>query len=411
MAVYFVTGKLGSGKTLAAVGKIRDKLIEGRPVATNLDLKLNKLVGSKAKQTVVYRVPDKPKLEHMKALGSGNASYDEEKNGLIVLDECGTWFNSRDWQDKDRRPLIDWLLHARKLGWDLIFIIQDVSMIDKQARKSVGEHVVYCRRLDRVKVPFADSLYRLIFSKDMPKAKAHLGIVKYGDLPNSLTVDRWWYMARDLYPAYDTKQAFTDDYSHGIYQLVPPWYTHGRYAVKKDVRFYMRMTRIHLKRFSKVVVLAGGIVAGAGMATALQPEPVTQVVSPEPKKTQSQDQQQSQPDKPFLSTSSFVDSAEKPQPLADKFDGFVISGVAQDEDGTPIYMQLANGDKKYSLDNLRSAGHIVRMVSHCEVLIMNQSRDQSVRVHTSYCPPDNRPSTPPQMTDEQLRNYWLSDRM
>ena len=37
MAVYFITGKLGSGKSIAAVGKIRDYLNEGRAVATNLD--------------------------------------------------------------------------------------------------------------------------------------------------------------------------------------------------------------------------------------------------------------------------------------------------------------------------------------------------------------------------------------
>nr|WP_250114634.1 zonular occludens toxin domain-containing protein [Escherichia coli] len=26
--------------------------------------------------------------------------------------------------DKDRQPVIDWFLHARKLGWDIIFLIQ-----------------------------------------------------------------------------------------------------------------------------------------------------------------------------------------------------------------------------------------------------------------------------------------------
>ena len=29
MAVYFVTGKLGSGKTLVSVGKIQDKIVAG----------------------------------------------------------------------------------------------------------------------------------------------------------------------------------------------------------------------------------------------------------------------------------------------------------------------------------------------------------------------------------------------
>ena len=40
MAVYVVTGKLGNGKTLITVGRIRDALAQGCRVATNLDLDL-----------------------------------------------------------------------------------------------------------------------------------------------------------------------------------------------------------------------------------------------------------------------------------------------------------------------------------------------------------------------------------
>lgn len=112
MAVYVVTGKLGAGKTLVAVGKIKDKLNRGCPVATNLDLRLNKLIGEKARNTRVYRIPDKPQLADLEAIGRGNESYDEAKNGLLVLDECGTWFNSRSWADKSRQAVIDWFLHA-----------------------------------------------------------------------------------------------------------------------------------------------------------------------------------------------------------------------------------------------------------------------------------------------------------
>jgi len=53
MAVYFLTGKLGSGKTLCAVGKIRDYLEEGRAVATNLDLNLDELLNKIASDPTV----------------------------------------------------------------------------------------------------------------------------------------------------------------------------------------------------------------------------------------------------------------------------------------------------------------------------------------------------------------------
>nr|WP_240297107.1 zonular occludens toxin domain-containing protein [Escherichia coli] len=55
--------------------------------------------------------------------------------------------------DKDRQPVIDWFLHARKLGWDIIFLIQDISIMDKQARLALAEHVVYCRRSDKLNIP------------------------------------------------------------------------------------------------------------------------------------------------------------------------------------------------------------------------------------------------------------------
>ncbi|MGE6606798.1 zonular occludens toxin domain-containing protein [Halomonas sp. NPDC076908] len=251
MAVYVVTGKLGAGKTLVAVGKIKDKLIQGCKVATNLDLNLDKLIGENAKLTRCYRIPDKPVLADLESIGTGTDEYDENKNGLLVLDECGTWFNARSWNDKSRQDVINWFLHARKLGWDIIFLIQDLSIMDKQARVALAEHVVYCRRLDRVAVPFVGAIYSAFVGSKMPMPKVHLGIVKYGDSPQSLTVERWTYTGRHLYPAYDTKQAFSDHYPHGTYSVLPPWLTHGMHRVPRDARFYMKMTRIYWKRFNR----------------------------------------------------------------------------------------------------------------------------------------------------------------
>ncbi len=126
MAVYFVTGKLGSGKTLAAVGRMRDYLVKGARIAGNIDLNLTHLCNPRSHRTYV-RLPDKPRVEDLEALGAGSDSPEESTYGAFILDECGTWFNARGWQDKARKPVIDWFLHARKLGWDLFFIVQDIS--------------------------------------------------------------------------------------------------------------------------------------------------------------------------------------------------------------------------------------------------------------------------------------------
>ncbi len=138
MAFYFVTGKLGNGKTLCSVGRIRDKLRQGCTIATNINLDLVAMLGAHAKNCRVIRVPDKPTVDDLHLIGNANLTYDENQNGLLVLDECGTWFNSRNWQDKSRMSVNNWFLHARKLGWDVLLIVQDISIVDSQARDALS---------------------------------------------------------------------------------------------------------------------------------------------------------------------------------------------------------------------------------------------------------------------------------
>lgn len=88
MAVYVVTGKLGGGKSIMSVARIQERLQKGCKVATNLDLNLVALLGRKAKQSRVLRVPDKPCLDDLLAIGKGNITlgkpiFDENKKRLI----------------------------------------------------------------------------------------------------------------------------------------------------------------------------------------------------------------------------------------------------------------------------------------------------------------------------------------
>lgn len=235
MAIYLISGKLGSGKTLASVGQIRDKLLMGCKVATNLDLHLDKLIpsrygkpGGKLPVSCV-RIPDKPTLDDLVALGCGNDSMDEEKNGIIVLDELASWLNARTFNDKTRMPVIDWLLHSRKHGWDVFFVCQHLEQIDKQVRTSLVEYLVTCRRLDRLKIPFIGKLIQSFtagyIKGNLPKI--HIATVRYGCEKDAIVADRWVYQAKDLYKAYNTRQVFTDSYAHGVFSYVPPWHLKG----------------------------------------------------------------------------------------------------------------------------------------------------------------------------------------
>lgn len=222
MPVYSVEGKLGTGKTLFAVWRAQEALLEGRRVASNVDLNLVKLTPSR--RSTYVRIPDKPSSADLYAIGHGNPeSYDEDRNGVLILDELGTWLNSRSFQDKDRAAVLDWLIHARKLGWDVYLIVQDANMIDKQVRESLIELQVRCMRGDKVKVPVVGSFLAAFHKKLGYLPKFHWATARIGYGPNAIVADRWFYKGKELYAAYDTRQVFKPDYPHGSHSVLPPW--------------------------------------------------------------------------------------------------------------------------------------------------------------------------------------------
>lgn len=217
MPVYSVEGKLGTGKTKFTVWMAQQALLEGRKVASNVDLDLSKLVPTKTANYV--RLPDKPRAFDLEAAGHGNPdSYDEDRNGVMILDELGTWLNARSFQDKDRAPLLDWLIHARKHGWDVYLIVQDANMIDKQVRESLIEYQVRCFRGDKIRIPIIGGVLSDLFGKKwgyLPKF--HLATARVGYGQNAVVAQRWWFKGEDLHAAYDTRQVFRADYPHGAY--------------------------------------------------------------------------------------------------------------------------------------------------------------------------------------------------
>ena len=239
MAVYVITGKLGGGKSLCAVSKIVEYINQGRRIATNLDLYPEKFKKADNRKVDITRLPDKPRIQNLEAIGRGyEGKFRGEKGyGLLVLDECGTWLNSRSWNDKERGAVINWMLHARKLRWDVILIIQHIEMLDKQVVKSLAEHTVWLRRLDKFRIPIIGVLSK-VTGKEIRMPKIHLAVVKYGDTQMHPTVDRWVFSGGALYDLYDTEQSFVDSES-GNYTLLTPWHLVGRYRKQPTVMDYL----------------------------------------------------------------------------------------------------------------------------------------------------------------------------
>lgn len=223
-------GKRGAGKSLGAVHFIQRYLSEGRQVATNLDIFPEKLLHASSR-AVVYRLPDHPKATDLEALPPGNPNpLDEERNGLLVLDELATFLNSRSWQAGDRAAVISFLAQSRKCGWDLLLIAQGPGMIDKQIRDSLIELQGQFRRMDKVRVPFLGVLWKHITGKPLRFPKVHVVALRYGFDKAAPIFDTMWFFGRALWEGYDTLQKISAEYGNQhLYTVLSPWHTKGRY--------------------------------------------------------------------------------------------------------------------------------------------------------------------------------------
>ncbi|ELO1963803.1 zonular occludens toxin domain-containing protein, partial [Escherichia coli] len=125
-----IVGELGQGKGIVAAYFATLYYRRGLRVASNYPFDTTVLDPSCENPLTV--IPASPRIEDLKALGRGCPEEEKTRFGALFLDECGTWFNARDFARKDRLPLIDWLIHSRKLGWDVYLIVQDEKNIDTQ---------------------------------------------------------------------------------------------------------------------------------------------------------------------------------------------------------------------------------------------------------------------------------------
>ena len=87
MADFAVHGKKGTGKSKFAVYLLRQAAAAGPRIACNFPIHLGKLL-PRWHRIAYTQLPNRPTREDLDALGHGNPdSYDEEKNGVLILDE------------------------------------------------------------------------------------------------------------------------------------------------------------------------------------------------------------------------------------------------------------------------------------------------------------------------------------
>jgi hypothetical protein len=242
MPGWIIQGVRGEGKSLAAVAKIKEYMLRGRPVATNLNLFLEKFLPDD-NEARAYRLPDHPRLCDFQMLPP---AYDpkykkEDMNGLLVLDELGTWLNARNWNDKSRLEMLNWLFLSRKDHWDLILLAQDYEMIDSQVRTTLCDFLVQASRLDRQRIPYLSGIMKTLgLSGFMPRV--HRYHVFYGMSLQTNPVDTWTFTGKDFYDGYDTNQRFSNGLEalagtlvdmRATYSYLPVKYLTGRVFIQR----------------------------------------------------------------------------------------------------------------------------------------------------------------------------------
>ncbi len=267
-----LTGKRGSGKTLAAMRLAGSYISEGRPVATNLNMFLENLVHPSNK-VICYRLPDFPSSADLLALPPGNPNpIEEEKNGLLILDEVSKFLNARDWQNKDRLDVMSWLVESRKYGWDLLFLGQHQKQLDSSVRDALVDFHGQLRRLDKVRVPFIGAIYKHFFGKGLYFPKIHVATLFYGFDRNAPIFDKWWFRGKRYYTAYDTTQKISAVTGQDApYSYLSAWHLRGRYMSLLDMYKPLIITAALVGLF---VGALGGFAAGR-----FQPAEAAQVVS------------------------------------------------------------------------------------------------------------------------------------
>lgn len=359
MAVYIVTGKLGSGKTLLACSKIQEYLQQRRKVVTNIDVDLTQLCSSKNDYSRVIRIPDLPTREHMESIGLGCDHYDESNFGGIFLDEAGVWLNSRDWNGKGRTELLEFFLYLRKRRWDLFLIVQNIKLVDKQVRDAVAEHVVYLTRWDRVKIPFVTPFLNFITLGRFNKLpKVHHACVKYGATHNAMTADNWYFIGSQYYGAYNTTQEYDRNYQSGIYSLLPPAYLKtGKTIWTKEKR--MKLTKIYFRKYSRFVVAGAFFFAGIVFSKTDTPSAQSVVLTESQK---NQKKSENSKDQPSLNYSDFEIKSY-----------FSLSN-------TNFHYVISDGSKYYRTDRLPDVMRVLT-VDECHLIIKNEKV-----THHVYCP-------------------------
>lgn len=139
--IVLYTGTPGSGKSLDIARQIQIKLNLGKNVIGNMTIRQELLKKAKGK----YFYVDTYELNPFELVEYAEKYHKKgkEHQTIIVIDECQSLFNSRDWQKPSIRAWNSFFQMHRHYGYDVYLVTQFDRLIDRQLRALVETNRIH----------------------------------------------------------------------------------------------------------------------------------------------------------------------------------------------------------------------------------------------------------------------------
>lgn len=254
--ITLYTGSVGSGKSFHAVDLglqwiAKKHVIANFPINEKKRRFATKKTRRKDRQEFErWHYDDEITIPKLMALSIEQGWIGKESQCLLLIDEAGVIFNSRDWQiqGNERMKWIKFMSQSRKLGYDIVLVCQFDRMIDKQIRSLVEYEVKHLKANNSFMFSFLSmfkvTLFMYVYRWYQTKLKSNLRFGRY---------------RKSIADRYDTMRTFNID---ELVEEIEKLYTGT--VIPAPVAFQLDMWRseVEERKRQRAAVAEGGEGAG-----------------------------------------------------------------------------------------------------------------------------------------------------
>jgi KaiC/GvpD/RAD55 family RecA-like ATPase len=144
--ITLYSGSPGSGKSLHLAREVRDELIiRKKTVIANFPINMEYItrMGKRKSGDFYYLPNDQLTVDYLVSHAKQYHKAGKEGQTLVVIDEAGVMFNSRDYGCFDRKSWVNFFMTHRHYGFNVILVSQVDRLIDRQIRAFIEYDIIH----------------------------------------------------------------------------------------------------------------------------------------------------------------------------------------------------------------------------------------------------------------------------